>query len=78
MRPRTVAATDSTDRRTGWPSSWAAQASLLTINQTFNLHLFGEAIIDTSFYYLLLGLFLSLAFLAYPARDADRAGDTLV
>jgi TRAP transporter 4TM/12TM fusion protein len=45
---------------------------LLTINQTFNLHLLGEAIIDTSFYYLLLGLFLSLAFLAYPARRADR------
>jgi TRAP transporter 4TM/12TM fusion protein len=45
---------------------------LLTINQTFNLHLFGEPIIDTSFYYLILGAFLSLAFLAYPARAADR------
>ncbi|MBS0518817.1 MAG: TRAP transporter fused permease subunit [Proteobacteria bacterium] len=45
---------------------------LLTVNQTFNLDLFGEPIIDTSFYYLLLGLFLSLAFLAYPARKADR------
>ena len=39
----------------------------LTINQTFNLHAFGEPIIDTSFYYILLGLFLSLSFLAYPA-----------
>ncbi len=45
----------------------------LTINQTFNLQVFGEPIIDTSFYYLLLGLFLSIAFLAYPARSADRA-----
>jgi TRAP transporter 4TM/12TM fusion protein len=45
----------------------------LTINQTFNLHLLGGAIIDTSFYYTLLGLFLSLAFLAYPARKADRS-----
>ena len=44
----------------------------LTINQTFNLQVFGEPIIDTSFYYLILGLFLSLAFLAYPARKADR------
>ncbi|GGG30043.1 C4-dicarboxylate ABC transporter [Caldovatus sediminis] len=43
---------------------------LLTINQTFNLHLTGAPIIDTSFYYLLLGLFLSLAFLAYPAHGA--------
>jgi TRAP transporter 4TM/12TM fusion protein len=43
---------------------------LLTINQTFNLHLTGGPIIDTSFYYLLLGLFLSLVFLAYPAHRA--------
>ena len=41
---------------------------LLTIDQTFNLHLTGGPIIDTSFYYLMLGLFLSLAFLAYPAH----------
>lgn len=64
------------DRLSG-PSYWLAIAMgsagvVLTINQTFNLHLFGQAIIDTSFYYLLLGLFLSLAFLAYPARRADR------
>jgi TRAP transporter 4TM/12TM fusion protein len=45
---------------------------LLTINQTFNLHLTGGPIIGTSFYYLLLGLFLSLVFLAYPAYPAAR------
>jgi len=66
------------DRLSG-PAYWLAivmgsAGVVLTINQTFNLHLFGQAIIDTSFYYLLLGLFLSLAFLAYPARDADRNG----
>jgi TRAP transporter 4TM/12TM fusion protein len=66
------------DRLSG-PAYWLAivmgsAGVVLTINQTFNLHLFGQAIIDTSFYYLLLGLFLSLAFLAYPARDADRDG----
>ena len=66
------------DRLSGL-SYWLAIAMgsagvVLTINQTFNLHLFGQAIIDTSFYYLLLGLFLSLAFLAYPARDSDRDG----
>src|SRR3990167_3995241 len=64
------------DRLAG-PAYWLAALMgsagvLLTVNQTFNLHLFGQPIIDTSFYYLLLGLFLSLAFLAYPARDADR------
>ncbi len=46
---------------------------LLTINQTFNLQVFGGPIIDTAFYYVMLGLFLSLAFVAYPARAADRA-----
>ncbi|NQW50313.1 MAG: TRAP transporter fused permease subunit, partial [Rhodospirillales bacterium] len=64
------------DRLSGWSYRLAiamgSAGVVLTINQTFNLHLFGQAIIDTSFYYLLLGLFLSLAFLAYPARDADR------
>jgi len=45
---------------------------VLTINQTFNLNMFGQPIIDTSFYYILLGLFLSLAFLAYPAHRAAR------
>jgi TRAP-type uncharacterized transport system fused permease subunit len=45
---------------------------VLTINQTFNLHLFGEPIIDTAFYYILLGLFMSLAFLAYPAHRGAR------
>ena len=64
------------DRLVG-PAYWLAVVMgsagvLLTVNQTFNLHMFGEPIIDTSFYYLLLGLFLSLAFLAYPARKADR------
>ncbi len=45
---------------------------VLAINQTFNLHLFGGPIIDTSFFYVMLGIFLSLAFLAYPGRSADR------
>jgi len=44
----------------------------LTINQTFNLNVFGGPIIDTAFYYILLGLFMSLAFLAYPAHKSAR------
>ena len=47
---------------------------LLTIDQTFNLHLTGGPIIDTSFYYMMLGLFLSLGFLAYPAHRGARRG----
>jgi len=43
----------------------------LTVNQTFNLGLLGFTMIDTAFYYIILGLFLSLAFLAYPARKGN-------
>ncbi len=46
---------------------------LLTINQTFNLHLSGGPVLDTSFYYLMLGLFLSLSFLAYSAHAGAKA-----
>ncbi|MBN8897239.1 MAG: TRAP transporter permease, partial [Rhodospirillales bacterium] len=44
----------------------------MTINQTFNLNVFGGPIIDTGFFYIVLGLFLSLAFLAYPSHIAAR------
>lgn len=46
---------------------------VLTLDQVFNLHLTGGPIIDTSFYFMLLGLFLSLAFLAYPAHASAKA-----
>ena len=40
----------------------------LNINQLFNLQFFvGALIIDTSYYYLLAGLFLSCVFLIYPS-----------
>jgi TRAP transporter 4TM/12TM fusion protein len=65
------------DRLRGFPY-WLALAMgsagiLLTVDQTFNLHLAGRPILDTSFYYLMLGLFLSLAFLAYPAHRGAAA-----
>ena len=64
------------DRLQG-PSYWLALGLgtigiALTINQTFNLNVFGGPIIDTAFYYMLLGLFMSLAFLAYPAHKGAR------
>lgn len=51
---------------------FGAAGVMMTINQTFNLGLLGGPIIDTSFYYLLLGFFLSIAFLAYPAHRHAR------
>lgn len=65
------------DRLAG-PAYWVALVLgtggiALTVNQTFNLNAFGTPIIDTSFFYIMLGLFLSLAFLAYPATKAMRA-----
>ncbi|MGE0225466.1 MAG: TRAP transporter permease [Acetobacteraceae bacterium] len=65
------------DRLRGFPFWVAIVMGLigigLTINQTFNLGVFGQPMIDTSFFYILLGLFLSLAFLAYPAHHGARA-----
>ncbi|MFV0296272.1 MAG: TRAP transporter permease [Hyphomicrobiaceae bacterium] len=48
---------------------------LLNINRLFNLQFFmGVLMIDTSYYYLLAGLFLALVFLVYPAQDAREDG----
>ncbi|MCB1510458.1 MAG: TRAP transporter fused permease subunit [Hyphomicrobiaceae bacterium] len=45
----------------------------LNINQLFNLKFFiDKLIIDTSYYYLLAGIFLGLAFLIYPAHGGAR------
>ncbi len=45
----------------------------LAINQTFRLDAFGTIIIDNSYYYILIAVFLSLAFLILPARKKDDA-----
>ena len=44
---------------------------LVAINQTFTLNAFGYVLIDNAYYYLLIAIFLSLAFLIFPARKAD-------
>lgn len=41
------------------------------VNQIFNLQLFGFAPISTGYYYLLIGFFLPIVFLAFPARPRD-------
>lgn len=47
----------------------------LSVNQVFNLGLFGLRPISTAYYYMMIGLFLAVAFLAFPAhrRFAGRA-----
>ena len=46
----------------------------VVVNQVFNLALFGFRPLSTAYYYLVIALFLPIAYLAYPARaaDADR------
>lgn len=43
----------------------------IIVNQIFNLKLFGFSPISTSYYYLIVALFLPIALLAYPARQSD-------
>lgn len=47
---------------------------LVAINQTFSLNAFNYVLIDNAYYYLLIAIFLSLAFLIFPGRkkDVDR------
>ncbi|ESR23013.1 TRAP transporter permease [Lutibaculum baratangense] len=47
---------------------------LLAVNQVFLIRAFGFQLISTGYYYALIGTFLSIVFLQFPARqkDADR------
>jgi TRAP transporter 4TM/12TM fusion protein len=48
---------------------------LLNINRLFNLQFgIGLLLIDTSYYYMLTGIFLALVFLIYPAHDKSASG----
>lgn len=46
---------------------------LASINQIFNLGLLGFRPVSTGYYYLMIGLFLALGFLAFPARKGELA-----
>jgi len=53
----------------------------LSMNQVFNWNFFGvmeifgvDLIIDTSFFYIMLGIFLSMVFLFYPLHGGARKG----
>ncbi len=43
---------------------------VLSINQIFDLGLFGYSLIDTSYYYLILTFYLSTVFVLYPVRNS--------
>ncbi|MDD9904764.1 MAG: TRAP transporter fused permease subunit [Rhodospirillaceae bacterium] len=44
---------------------------LVAINQTFSINAFGYVLIDNAYFYLLIAIFLSLAFLIFPGRKKD-------
>ncbi len=45
---------------------------IIAVNQIFFLKLFGFMPIGTAYYYYILGTFLSLVFLIFPARNKDK------
>lgn len=65
------------DRRLKGLAYWVAFAFgaigiLVNINQIWNLQALDIVLVDTAYLFILLGLFLSLAFLAFPASGAYR------
>ncbi|RDI95001.1 C4-dicarboxylate ABC transporter permease [Meiothermus sp. QL-1] len=59
-----------------WAKGWVVLASVLGLGLVayyfFGSPLTGRALLDFSYYWLLLALFLPLTFLLFPARAADR------
>jgi len=45
---------------------------LVAMNQTFSWNAFGFVLIDNSYFYLLIGIFLPISFLVFPARRKDE------
>ena len=41
------------------------------MNQTFSWDPFGYVLVDNSYFYLLIGIFLPISFLVFPARRKD-------
>ncbi len=60
------------------PAFWAtfvltAVGIFVSVNQIFNLGLFGFRPVSTGYYYLMIGLFVAVGFLAFPARKGQVA-----
>lgn len=56
-----------------WFATFALSAVglMVIVNQIFNLQIFGFRPISTAYYYIVVGLFLPVAFLSSPGRMAD-------
>ncbi|ARB45373.1 TRAP transporter permease [Alloalcanivorax xenomutans] len=50
----------------------SAMGLTLAVNQVFTLNLFGFQPLSTAFYYLLIGVFVAVAFLVFPATKGSR------
>ena len=51
---------------------YGAFGILVAMNQTFSWDAFGYVLVDNSYYYLLIAVFLPLSFLIFPGRRADQ------
>jgi TRAP transporter 4TM/12TM fusion protein len=45
---------------------------IIAMNQTFTWDLFGIVLVDNSYFYSLIGVFLPISFLVFPGRAADQ------
>lgn len=69
---------EARSKRLVGPAFWAAFALtavglLVSVNQIFNLGLAGFRPVSTAYYYLVIGLFGGVGFLAFPARKGQAA-----
>jgi TRAP transporter 4TM/12TM fusion protein len=74
--PREVTDPEARSVRLEGAAFWAAcvlsaLGLLLSVNQVFNLGLGGFRPVSTAYYYLMIGLFLAVGFLAFPARKGQ-------
>ncbi len=51
---------------------YGALGILVAMNQTFSWDPFGFVLVDNSYFYLLIGIFLPISFLVFPARRKDE------
>ncbi len=51
---------------------YGAIGILVAMNQTFSWDPFGYVLVDNSYFYLLIGIFLPISFLVFPARRKDE------
>ncbi|KZD08971.1 TRAP transporter permease [Oceanibaculum pacificum] len=69
---------EARSKRLRGPAFWAAFVMtaiglLVSVNQMFNLGLGGFRPVSTAYYYLMIGLFVGVGYLAFPARKGQVA-----